>query len=338
MLFKPFSQADASTTRKYGGTGLGLAISRSYAKMLGGDIQVQSVVGTGSTFTVCLPVQVEKNREVIMRVDAVSQRQFGAEEAGEPLGLTRLLLIDDEEAVHNILRHQLSRNGYEVYSALSGKEGLDKVFEESFDVVVLDIMMPEMDGWQVLQILKSDPRTQSLPVVLYTIVTDQEKGYALGADDYLVKPISKNKLLATLKQYRRSSHNKVLLIDDDPHIRELVAVYLTGMDFQLMTAENGRQGLDLLHQERGAMIILLDLIMPVMNGFEFIDEVRKHPEFAKIPIIVISAQDLSSNQRSLLLQHTQLIIRKGEYDRQGLIDNIERTLHNHLDMRKRSGG
>lgn len=336
-LFKPFSQADASTTRKYGGTGLGLAISRSYAKMLGGDIQVESTVGQGSTFTVRLPVQVEKSWELFVGMDAVSHGQFWSEDAGSRES-SRLLLIDDEETVHNILRHQLSRHGYEVHSALSGQEGLEKAFAEPFEVVVLDIMMPEMDGWQVLHTLKTDARTQSLPVVLYTIVADQEKGYALGADDYLVKPIGKSKLLATLKRYRRSAHNKILLIDDDPQTRELIEAYLIGLDFQLLVAENGREGLELLHREPGAMIILLDLIMPVMNGFEFIDEVRKHPEFAKIPLIVISAHDLSNKERSLLLQHTQVILKKGEYGRQELIGNIEKILGNHLDVRKRAGG
>ena len=178
----------------------------------------------------------------------------------------------------------------------------------------------------------------SMPVVLYTIVADKEKGYALGADDYLVKPISKSKLLDTLKNYRRSSSNKVLLIDDDLHTRNLLDAYLADMDYRLIKAENGREGLDALQREQGTMIILLDLIMPVMNGFEFIDEVRRHPEFAKIPIIVISAHDLSNKERSLLLQHTQLIIKKGDYSRQELVDNIETILDNQRDARKRSGG
>ncbi|MFZ3185245.1 MAG: response regulator [Pseudomonas sp.] len=338
VLFKPFSQADASTTRKYGGTGLGLAISRSYAKMLGGDIQVASVVGEGSTFTVRLPVQLESAGELFTELSAVAHEQSLLANISGSLEPTQLLLIDDDEAVHNILRHQLSRHGYEVHSAMSGTEGLKKASEEHFDVIVLDILMPEMDGWQVLQKLKAEPKTMNLPVVLYTIVADQEKGYALGADDYLVKPISKSKLLATLKNYRRSSQNRVLLIDDDQHTRELIEAYLTDMDFELITAENGREGLNLLQQEQGAMIILLDLIMPVMNGFEFIDEVRKHPEFAKIPIIVISAHDLSNTERNLLLQHTQAIIKKGEYGRQELIGHIEKILGNHLAARKRCGG
>jgi signal transduction histidine kinase/DNA-binding response OmpR family regulator len=330
-LFKPFSQADASTTRKYGGTGLGLAISRSYAKMLGGDIEVESVPGKGATFTVSLPVLV----------DGPESPQPG-ESHGHPfsegegrLAQTDLLLIDDDEAVHNILRYQLSRQGYRVHSALSGKEGLKRAFEEHFDVVVLDILMPEMDGWQVLQKLKSDPRTLSLPVVLYTILADKERAYALGADDYLVKPISKGKLLATLNNYRNSSPARVLLIDDDPHTLELIEAYLADMDCQLLKAGNGREGLDILYREKGALIILLDLIMPVMNGFEFIDEVRRQPRFAHIPIIVISAHDLSSRERKLLMQHTQAIIKKGEYGKQELLDHIEAILSNHLALHKR---
>ena len=335
-LFKPFSQADASTTRKYGGTGLGLAISRSYAKMLGGDIAVHSEVGKGSTFTVKFPVQLENVAELV--AESESQHfKHGWTELDATLEQTQLLLIDDDEAVHNILRHQLSRHGYRIHSAMSGKEGLKRALEERFDVVVLDILMPEMDGWQVLQKLKAEAKTMSMPVVLYTIVADKEKGYALGADDYLVKPISKSKLLDTLKNYRRSSSNKILLIDDDLHTRDLVNAYLADMDYQLIKAENGREGLDVLQREQGTMIILLDLIMPVMNGFEFIDEVRKHPEFAKIPIIVISAHDLSNKERSLLLQHTQMIIKKGDYSRQELIDNIETILNNQRDARKRSG-
>ena len=337
-LFKPFSQADASTTRKYGGTGLGLAISRSYAKMLGGDIAVQSKVGEGSTFTVKFPVQLESTTELLIESEGQNGKHAAWTELGGTLEQTRLLLIDDDEAVHNILRHQLSRHGYRVHSAMSGEEGLKRALAEDFDVVVLDILMPEMDGWQVLQKLKSEPKTMSMPVVLYTIVADKEKGYALGADDYLVKPISKSKLLDTLKNYRRSSSNKVLLIDDDLHTRNLLDAYLADMDYSLIKAENGREGLDALQREQGTMIILLDLIMPVMNGFEFIDEVRRHPEFAKIPIIVISAHDLSNKERSLLLQHTQLIIKKGDYSRQELVDNIETILDNQRDARKRSGG
>lgn len=338
VLFKPFSQADASTTRKYGGTGLGLAISRSYAKMLGGEIVVASEVGKGSTFTVKFPVQMESIGELFAEREAIGHERAASRQLDEPLEQTQLLLIDDDEAVHNILQYQLSRHGYMIHSAMSGKEGLKKAFEENFDVIVLDILMPEMDGWQVLQKLKSEAKTMSIPVVLYTIVADKEKGYALGADDYLVKPISKSKLLTTLKNYRRSSSNKILLIDDDRHTLELVDAYLADLDYQLIKAENGREGLDILQREQGTMIILLDLIMPVMNGFEFIDEVRKHPEFAKIPIIVISAHDLSNRERSLLLQHTQIIIKKGEYSRQELIGNIETILGNQRDARKRSGG
>jgi signal transduction histidine kinase/CheY-like chemotaxis protein len=338
MLFKPFSQGDASTTRKYGGTGLGLAISRSFAKMLGGDIEVSSAEGQGSTFSVKFPVRLDSSDELFIERDMSSHESMLSAEPRGPLEQTQLLLIDDDEAVHNILRHQLSRHGYQVHSAMSGKEGLEMAQDGHFDVIVLDILMPEMDGWQVLQRLKSDSRTQSIPVVLYTIVADKEKGYALGADDYLVKPISKSKLLATLKNYRRSSGNKVLLIDDDQHTLELIDAYLTDMDYQLIKAQNGREGLESLQREQGTMIILLDLIMPVMNGFEFIDEVRRHPEFAKIPIIIISAHDLSNRERSLLLQHTQVIIKKGEYNRQELIGNIETILGNQRDARKRSGG
>ncbi|NQD91476.1 response regulator [Pseudomonas sp. CrR25] len=338
VLFKPFSQADASTTRRYGGTGLGLAISRSYAKMLGGEIAVASEVGQGSTFTVRFPVQLEINEEWIGERETIPNGQTRLAVPCDLSEQTQLLLIDDDEAVHNILHYQLSRHGYQIHSAMSGKEGLEKAMEGNFDVIVLDILMPQMDGWQVLQKLKSETKTMAIPVVLYTIVADKEKGYALGADDYLVKPISKSKLLSTLKNYRRSSSNKVLLVDDDHHTLELVDAYLADMDFQLLKAENGREGLDVLQQEQGTMIILLDLIMPVMNGFEFIDEVRKHPEFAKIPIIVISAHDLSNRERALLLQHTQVIIKKGEYSKQELIGNIETILSNQRDARKRSGG
>ncbi|HEX5844039.1 MAG TPA: response regulator [Pseudomonas sp.] len=337
VLFKPFSQADSSTTRKYGGTGLGLAISRSYAKMLGGEIRVASEVGRGSTFSVKFPAHLETGGELFSELEVLKPDYTAPPRNDGPQEHTQLLLIDDDEAVHNILRHQLSRHGYLVHSAMSGKEGLQKAEAEDFDVIVLDILMPEMDGWQVLQKLKAHPKTQAVPVVLYTIVADKEKGYALGADDYLVKPISKSKLLATLKNYRRSSSNKVLLIDDDQHTRELVDAYLGDMDYQLSKAQNGREGLEILQREQGTMIILLDLIMPVMNGFEFIDEVRKHPEFAKIPIIVISAHDLSNKERSLLLQHTQVIIKKGEYGKQELIGNIEAILRSQRDARKRAG-
>jgi len=355
-LFQPFNQADPSTTRKYGGTGLGLAISRSYLTMLGGEISATSEVGIGSEFTFRLPT-----KNILPEFEEVASAPDSQQETTEVGNLyphsslpadteshshhppksrsvvpsesipipsdTNLLLIDDDESVHDRLRYKLRKHGFIVHSAMSGEEGVLKVLEQHFDVIVLDILMPGIDGWQVLQKLKSNKVTSEVPVVMYSIENNEAKGFALGAADYLVKPINGQRLLGILQRYKKPNQRlKILSIDDDIHSQELVQAYLNGQDWDVTLAGNGREGLKELQTHPDFAVILLDLVMPEMNGFEFLEICHKTALTNNIPIIVISARDFTQQERKLLVQHSQAVVRKGMYDRNTLVSSIKRVL------------
>ena len=370
-LFKPFNQADPSTTRKFGGTGLGLAISRSYLTMLGGEISATSEVGKGSEFTFRLPTKsylsdiVESDTAFDTRAGApqtvklqndnlANQRNIPAHKVDSglsPVGNaqehgrqhliesdTNLLLIDDDKAVHDRLRYKLGKHGFIVHSAMSGEDGLAMALQQRFDVIVLDIFMPGIDGWQVLQRLKSNQATSEVPVVMYSIEKDEARGFALGASDYLVKPINGQRLLGILQRYKKPHKRlKVLSIDDDKHSQELVQAYLDGQDWEVTLADNGREGLKQLQAHPDFAVILLDLIMPEMNGFEFLENCHQTAIAADIPIIVISARDLTQQERKLLVQHTRTVIRKGMYDRNTLLRSIQKVLDEQIPVDQQGG-
>ncbi len=330
-LFQPFSQADASTTRRFGGTGLGLAISRSYVTMLNGTISVTSEEGKGSEFVVTLPVEYETAYAMNPDQDVLTQRQLqGPVQQASRDGAgcnTPVLLIDDDPDVHDLLSHSLGKNGFQIHSAFSGEEGLAFIKEQRPAVIVLDIGMPTLNGWQVLQKVKDDPETADIPVVMYTVDSDRERGFALGAADYLLKPVRNAQLIETLQRFRVPEKAPLVLsIDDDPHSQTLIKAYLRNTHWQLETVCNGRQGLEFLGQHSNVAVILLDLVMPEMNGFEFLEACRANAATAGIPIVIISARDLTPQEHSLLLRHSQAIIRKGMYDRDTLVHHINAML------------
>src|SRR6185437_11789610 len=264
-LFQAFAQADSSTTRKYGGTGLGLAITRHFARMLGGDVTVTSEVGKGSVFTLSLPAQESK---------AVALEEPAAEKpkmSGDIEGDVTVLVVDDDEAVHETVGAMLGREGYRVLHARSGAEALTMAREFRPDAITLDVMMPQMDGWSVLSALKSDPALCDIPVTMITMLNDRAIALSLGAAGFLTKPIDWQRLNAMLRQYsRKTIEGCVLLIDDDPEIRAMTRQMLERMGMTVGEAENGLQGLAWLEANQLPSIILLDLMMPVMDGFEFL--------------------------------------------------------------------
>src|SRR6266849_1105127 len=235
-LFEAFSQADAATTRKYGGTGLGMALSRRLCRMMGGDVTVESVAGRGSTFSIRLPAVV---------ADAVEEATAPAEAAGlSPVGIGTVLVIDDEAAVRDLMQRFLTKEGFRVVTAASGEEGLRWARELRPDAITLDVMMPGMDGWAVLSALKADSEVADIPVIMLTIVDDKNLGYALGASDYLTKPIDRDRLVTVLKQHRRD--RPLLLVHDDSGLRQLLRRMLEPVGFTVVEAENGRVALERL--------------------------------------------------------------------------------------------
>ncbi len=306
-LFQEFSQADSSTTRKYGGTGLGLAISRHFCRMMGGDITVDSEPGKGSTFTIRLPRIVQTERPMVPGRDAAPAADPSAVQA------PRILVIDDDATVRALVARHLERAGFSVTTANGGQEGLRLVRELRPSAVTLDIMMPDIDGWTVLAAMKGDPALAGIPVVLMTIVEEKNRGYALGAADYLVKPVDKSKLVETLQNICGSTSGTVLLIDDDDIVRRSVRLALEPIGWRVTEAENGLLALKALSAARPDAIIL-DLMMPKMNGFEFLDQLRARADWREIPVVVITAKELTDEDRSRLNGGVERIIEKSERD------------------------
>jgi GAF domain-containing protein/CheY-like chemotaxis protein len=321
-LFEVFSQADAATTRKYGGTGLGLALSRRLCRMMGGDVTVESEADRGSTFTIRLPALV---------ADAVEAPAAPAEQADHVPGIGTVLVIDDEAAVRDLMQRFLTKEGFRVVTAASGEEGMRRARELRPDAITLDVMMPGMDGWAVLSALKADPDLADIPVVMLTIVDDKNLGYALGASDYLTKPIDRERLVAVLGKYRRD--RPVLLVDDDVEVRQLLRRMLEPAGYAVVEAENGRVALKHL-REGPPSVILLDLMMPEMDGFEFVAEFRRHEDWRGVPIIVITAKDLTREDRERLNGYVQKILQKGTHGRDELLAEVRELVATSVARRR----
>ena len=317
-LFEAFSQGDLSTTRKYGGTGLGLAISRKFCQMMGGDLSVASDAGKGSTFTVTLPLQVSKPE-----VEAAKTAETPAAKSPTTLArLTTVLVIDDDPVVRDLLLRSLSRDGFRVETAADGPMGLELARKLRPAVITLDVMMPGMDGWAVLSRLKADPELADIPVVMLTIVDDKNMGFALGVSDYLMKPVDRDRLVAVLKKYRRTpGGGSVLVVEDDPDTRDMLARFLAKEGYAVTGAGNGRIALDLLHKHVPD-VILLDLMMPEMDGFEFVEKFRQHPDWQPIPIVVVTAKELTDEDKRRLDGYVEKILMKGSHTRDELLAEV----------------
>ncbi len=267
-LFQAFGQADSSTSRKFGGTGLGLAITKHFARMLGGDVEVTSEAGKGSVFTLTLPARAAE-------AAPAATPEAKPAVSGDAEGAQTILVVDDDEAVHDLVGSMLGREGYRVLHARSGDEALAITRRERPDAVTLDVMMPQMDGWSVLTSLKADPELSHIPVIMLTMLHEQAIALSLGASGYITKPVDWNQLSAMLKRHSRHGADiRVLVVDDDPEMRRMTRRMLERMGLEIGEAADGQQALTWLESNPAPSIILLDLMMPVMDGFEFLDRIR----------------------------------------------------------------
>jgi len=314
-LFQAFTQADDSTTRKYGGTGLGLVISRKFCQFMGGDITVRSQYGEGTTFRVDLPA-------VVSEAPAASPESPKA-----AVGKSRrtVLVIDDDRDAVEILRRNLEKNGYDVLTACSGREGLDLARKMKPSAITLDVMMPGMDGWSVLTELKSDPELAAIPVIMVTMLQDRQFGFSLGASEFLTKPVDQKQLARILSSHCGPEKSRVLVVEDDPGNRELLVRMLEKEGYEVVEAANGSAALECVAGNLPALI-LLDLMMPVMDGFAFLEALRQVPEFAKIPVVVVTAKDLTPQDRDMLRGSVQQVIQKGAVDREKLLREISEMI------------
>jgi CheY-like chemotaxis protein len=307
-LFQAFSQADASTTRQYGGTGLGLAISRHFCEMLGGSIAVESAPGRGSTFTITLS---DRGRAA----PAAAAIPQGAEHAA------LVMVVDDDPNARDLLASTVRREGYRVIEATDGEAALALAREWHPDVITLDVLMPRMDGWAVLTAIKSDPELAEIPVVIVTVLADRGIAVSLGAAEFLTKPVDRARLAATIRQNVHGT-GVVLVVDDEPESRRIARRHLEKLGWEVDEAEEGTDALHWLSQNPRPAMILLDLLMPGMNGFAFLEELAKRAEWRLVPVVILTAMPLGAAERELLAGRTREVIAKGADDLAAVLRRI----------------
>jgi signal transduction histidine kinase/DNA-binding response OmpR family regulator len=312
-LFQAFSQARSSTSRDYGGTGLGLAITRHFCRLLGGDVTVESASAQGSTFRITLPAVCPAARPEIAS-SSVRPRRAGA--------LATVLIIDDEQPAHELLERELAGAGYDILHAAGGREGLKLAKQARPDVITLDIIMPDLDGWSVLKALKADPELCDIPVVLVTIMRDRDLGFALGAADYITKPLDREVLMRVVGRHvRGDGRAQVLVVDDDPKTRDMLRRTLQKAGWTVAEAANGSEAIAALERAKPALV-LLDLMMPGMDGFEVLERLHDDETWREVPVIILTAKDLTREDVDRLNGRVVKVLQKGAYQRRDLVRDI----------------
>ena len=321
-LFQRFTQADETTTRKFGGTGLGLALSRAFARLLGGDIIAESQEGQGTCFTLRLPATAPERQEM---EEADADIGAGPSEGQGDL----VLVVDDEASQRDLMTRFLRRQGFAVQTAADGTAGLELARTLLPRVILLDVMMPGIDGWSVLNALKADPVTEAIPVVMVSFVADPGMSAALGATDAVPKPVDWARLKSVMEKFRAAGGD-VLVVDDDAEMRERLRSVLEKNGWTVREAGNGAEALARV-TDASPHLILLDLTMPVMDGFSFLHRLRRMPGCADIPVVVLSARDVTRAERERL-DGADRILKKGETSMRDLTAELRK-----LETREASG-
>ena len=320
-VFEAFTQADSSTTRNYGGTGLGLSITKVFCEQLGGDIHCDSTLGDGSTFTIRLPSMCHNPSTGIL-----GDTEYSKNDPNSDPNAPLVLLVDDDPTVHDLLGRRLSKEGYRVLSSTKGEDALKLAREAKPDAITLDVFMPEIDGWAVLSKLKADPELAEIPVIMLTFAEDRTRGLSLGASEYLNKPIDALELLNALKEHSPSRTTpRALVVEDEAATREMICRVLAKEGWQ---AEQAVNGLDALQHLTTSVpdVILLDLMMPEMDGFEFLTGMRKNPDWLDIPVIVVTAKTLTNQDRVRLSGTVETLINKDGDEIETILNQLNEIL------------
>jgi CheY-like chemotaxis protein len=317
LIFEEFRQVDSSSNRRFEGTGLGLSICRRLVELHGGQIWVESAVGQGSTFSFSLPTEMQP-------VQYTPATPMLSETTEYSTGIP-ILVVDNDQSAIDIVRHYLAQEGYAVRGVKDSRRVLEVAREMRPSAIILDVLMPHKDGWEVLAELKHDPILKDTPVIIYTIIEEQQLGFHLGANAYLTKPIDQQQLLATVaKLTERESH--IVVIDDDPDALKIVTSYLAKhRGYHITTACGGSEGLRSIQQNRPDLIIL-DLMMPEIDGFAVLEELNGNPLTADIPVIVLTAKDLTEPERALLNARVQQLLIKAQAPADQVVGHVVELL------------
>jgi signal transduction histidine kinase/DNA-binding response OmpR family regulator/CHASE3 domain sensor protein len=334
-LFQAFVQIDSSLSRQYAGTGLGLTMVKRLAELHGGGLMVRSADGRGSTFAVWLPwrdasPQHAASDPLSTAATTPALRRDGGNghDRPSPQGKLLVLVVEDDPRAANLMRLQLESNGYQVEFATSAEEGLERATALQPTAVVLDVVLPGMDGWDMLARLKERPDTGHIPVVIVSITDEPQRGFALGAAQVLVKPVTQHDLLSALAAAGLDEPHtgaRVLVVDDDPKAVSLVSKHLQVAGYAPVGAYGGQEALDIVRSEAPALIVL-DLMMPQVSGFDVVRGLRNHPDTAGIPVIVLTAKLLTQEDRALLSGKVQQVMEKTDFNSMGLVAEIKRAL------------
>jgi len=301
-IFDAFKQVDGSLTRSEGGTGLGLTLTRQFAELLHGKVAVKSAEGEGTEFTVTLPLSVANLEQRTSLIDEESTKEVNPNQS-------LVLCVDDDHEVLELLRGYLEDEGFQVVGTTSANESLKLARELKPFAITLDVMMPQMDGWSVLKELKSHDETANIPVLMVSIVDNKTLGFKLGASDYLQKPITPDALLNSVNNLLRKRAKKVLVVDDELDVQNLIKQIFEDEKIPVVTANNGAEALAAIKNEIPDLL-LLDLMMPEMDGFDVIQALKANPEWQEIPIIVITAKTLTEEEKSYLGLRVETVVYK----------------------------
>ncbi len=329
-IFNEFEQADNSYTRRYEGTGIGLSLTKRLVEMHGGLIWVESRVGEGSIFSFVMPLLerkkgtgAEEEADKTVAASIVPESDY-AFEAGPR---NTILIVEDDRATSELLTLQLKDAGYLVAHAYDGVEAVKKAVELRPFAVILDVMLPGKDGWEVLQDIRSLPDTKDIPVVVYSVVDNRELGFALGATDYLTKPVDRKTLISKLNELsftkkRRRQIVNIMVVDDNPEAVELIASMLEPEGFNVIKAYGGREAIEKAEDIR-LDAILLDLMMPEMDGFEVVHRLKNMPPTSDVPIFIVTAKDITVEERLRLAGQIERIYQKSDFTKEDLIRQIK---------------
>jgi signal transduction histidine kinase/CheY-like chemotaxis protein len=321
-VFEEFQQVSARDGQGREGTGLGLALVRRFVELHGGRLGVESTIAQGSRFTFTLPVRLTSLADT--RSEGVNLLQ-----PDTPLDSPLVLVVEDEPQAAELLRLYLEGTGCRVEVAWDGEEGFAKACQFHPALITLDLILPKLDGWDLLGRLKADPTTRDIPVVIVSIEEERGKGFTLGAADYLVKPIRRDELVSALQRTRVTQQPQIattiLVIDDDPMALELVDAILSREGFQIIKAHGGEGGVTAAHRETPALIIL-DLLMPEMDGFAVVERLRADPATAAIPIVILTNKHLTPDEKVRLNGEIACLARKGEFSRGAFLELVRGIL------------